>query len=93
VVSRISDVSSLVPLYEEAEQQQVVRFGFDNYVQHRLAFAFVLAKVGDLSRAHSELDRWCQLHIQGGFGPPEDKRPDLQRRLHELLDEAAEAAT
>lgn len=34
---RISDVPSLLPLFEEAERQPVVRFGFDNDVQHQLA--------------------------------------------------------
>lgn len=68
--ARISDVASLVPLFEEAEHRPVVRFGFDNYVQHRLAYAFVLARAGELVRARAELDRWCERHVFGQFGPP-----------------------
>ena len=86
--SRINDVPSLVSLFEEAERQPVVRFGFDNYVQHRLAFAFVLARTGDLTRARAELDRWCELHVYGQFGPAEGRRSDLQGELRDLLEKA-----
>lgn len=87
--SRINDLASLVPLFEEAERQPAVRFGFDNYVQHRLAFAFVLARTGDLTRARAELDRWCELHVQGQFGPADGLGSDLQVELKDLLDRAA----
>ena len=88
--SRISDVASLIPLFEEAERQCNERFGFDNYVQHRLAFAFVLARTGDLDRARAELDRWCERHISVGFELEASRRSSLRGELHALLDAAVE---
>jgi hypothetical protein len=82
---RITDVPSLIPVFEEAERQPAVRFGFDDYVQHRLAYAFVLARTGNTERARTELDRWCQRHLFGQFGPPEDTRSAAAERLHELI--------
>jgi hypothetical protein len=82
---RITDVPSLIPVFEEAERQPAVRFGFDDYVQHRLAYAFVLARTGNTERARTELDRWCQRHLFGQFGPPEDTRSAAAEKLHELI--------
>jgi hypothetical protein len=86
---RITDVASLVPLFEEAERQPFERFGFDNYTQHRLAYSFVLARTGDLTQARIQIDRGCQTHVFGRFGSIEERRQPLAERPHQLLDAAA----
>jgi hypothetical protein len=55
----IRDLPGLVAAFERAEAAHSLRFGFDNYVQHRLAYAFVLAEAGENERATAQLDRWC----------------------------------
>lgn len=56
----IQDITDLVREYEAAKQRRAVRFGFYNYVQHPLAFALVLARVGRLEAARAELRRFLQ---------------------------------
>jgi hypothetical protein len=38
------------------------RFRFDNYIQYRLAYAFVLAAVGRRHEASEQFDMWWALH-------------------------------
>lgn len=60
----IQDQGALVAVFEKAESASTVRLGFDNHVQHRLAFAFVLAEAGKHERAVAQLDRWCAKHAE-----------------------------
>lgn len=53
------------------------RSGINNYVQHRLAYAFLLARTGAEDEARAELDRWI------AFLPEE--RETLRSKLRELL--------
>ena len=57
---RIGDLPSLVSLYEEARARPVVRFGFDNFTQARLSYAFVLRAAGYEVLAEQEFDLWTQ---------------------------------
>jgi hypothetical protein len=60
----IQDLTALVVAFERAEAAHSPRFGFDNYVQHRLAYAFFLAEAGEHERATAELDLWCDKHAE-----------------------------
>jgi len=62
---RIDGLGSLRQLFEEAQARPVHRFSFDGYVQHRLAYAFVLAALGETERGDEELAAWLELHGQG----------------------------
>lgn len=79
---RISDVRSLLPLYEEAIEQPVHRFGFDNHVQYRLSYAFVLAATSQGEAAREQLDQWCDLHLSS-LAP--DRASRVRSELHERL--------
>jgi hypothetical protein len=72
----ITDLPGLIAAFERAEAHDSPRFGFDNYVQHRLAFAFVLAAAGESERGAAELDRWCVTHAAD-----EDIAAELRRLL------------
>ena len=54
----ITDLPSLTRAFEREEARIGGQFSFDNYVQHRLAYAFSLAKAGQNDRAITELQRW-----------------------------------
>lgn len=75
--SRISDVPSLLPVFEQARRRHVTRFAFDRYPQQPLALAFLLARLGDVQRAHREFDAWCRAQ--------EDLPSAAEDRLRELL--------
>lgn len=57
-------------------------FGFYNFVQHPIAFAFTLAKVGRLGEALIEIERFCHLRDS----------PAIESRIREMLS-AADAAS
>ncbi len=59
---RVRDIRSLIPLYREAEAATTCRFGFDNYTQYRLGYAFALAAVGQGEESRRQLDTWLNLH-------------------------------
>lgn len=62
----ITDVASLLPLFEEQISAPVTRFGFENDPDQRLALAFAHGFLGDLGAAHGELfgvgrrPAWCR---------------------------------
>ena len=58
--ARVTDLPSLVSLYEEVGSRPTVRFGPDNYPQHRLSFAFVLKATGYDILADQEFTLWTQ---------------------------------
>jgi hypothetical protein len=87
--SRMTDVPSLLPIFEDAERQPVIRFGFDNYTQHRLAYAFVLARCDNVTTAHRQLDHWVANEHLMALGLPVERQVAVARRLHELLDDVA----
>lgn len=82
--ARITDVPSLLPLYAEAIDRPFERFGFDNLVQHRLSYAFVLAATGHHLDAREQLDRWCDTHLRD---LTEDRASRTSAELHERLEQ------
>ncbi|MGH2807965.1 MAG: hypothetical protein ACRDKT_11905 [Actinomycetota bacterium] len=78
---RVSDLPSLISLYEEARSRPVVRFGVDNYTQHRLSFAFVLKAAGYDVLAVEEFDLWAE---RCGREMPADAIAQLRGHLHAL---------
>jgi hypothetical protein len=55
----IDGLPSLPAAFEREAARTGGQFGFDDYVQYRLAYAFVLARLGWRDRAESELERWA----------------------------------
>lgn len=51
----IHDLSSLLDAFVREKQRPITRFGWNNYVQHRLAHAFTLAASGDTGRRSASL--------------------------------------
>jgi hypothetical protein len=68
----------LIREFEAKKERPFVRFGFDNYVQEPLAYAFTLAKVGRSVDAESEVNRWATR-----LGLHQSVRDALLRRLRE----------
>jgi len=58
-VNEIQDLRRQFELAKE-RSESAVRFGFYNYLQHPLAYAFVLAQVGQLSKAEAELKKYSK---------------------------------
>jgi hypothetical protein len=54
----VSNESDLVQEFENKKQRAFVRFGFENYLQEPLAYAFTMARVGRLLDAEAEIARW-----------------------------------
>jgi hypothetical protein len=46
-----NDLADLPAMFEAKRTRPFVRFGFDNYIQEPMAYAFTLAKLGDERRA------------------------------------------
>jgi hypothetical protein len=74
----VNDLADLVREFEAKKRRPFVRFGFYNYVQEPLAYAFVLAGMGRWTDAESEL--------QGHFERSR-LRESVERRLIQLLGE------
>lgn len=77
--SQASDVTQLPAAFAKASEMPVRRFGTDNYVQQRLAWAFSLAVAGDPEAARQHLDLW--LRRSGS-----DLADNLVNELHERLE-------
>jgi hypothetical protein len=75
-VDAVTDSSSLLAAFDREQGREGGQFGFDDYIQYRLAYAFALARIGQLDRAVVEFARWSS-RVQ----PP----ADAQRQLFELL--------
>jgi hypothetical protein len=78
---RVSDLDSLPPLFEEARVQPVGRFSFDMYVQHRLAYAFVLAATNRPNESRQQFDTWLDR-----YGPrlSDPLIEELRRKLDDV---------
>jgi len=76
----VHDLPSLIRCFEQQKAPPAVRFGFYNYVQQPLAFAFTLARANRIDEAEAELARYSEL--------PE--LPGLQRSrlIHMMRDQA-----
>jgi hypothetical protein len=77
---RVREVGDLRPVFEDRLRQRNLRFGFFNYVQHPLAYAFTFAKLRNAAAA----TEW----LQKAF----DQRPDdfdvaTRQKLTKLLDD------
>ena len=75
---RVDGVASLPDLFRRAERARSTRFGFDHYVQHRLALAFVLVALGSEEEGQRELATWLARH---GDRLGHRQQDDLERRL------------
>jgi hypothetical protein len=78
---KVGDMPSLISLYEEARSRPVVRFGFDNYTQQRLSFAFVLKAAGYDVLAEEEFALWIE---RCGRDIPAPAIEELRARLRAL---------
>ena len=74
----VNTLADLVREFEAKRQRPFVRFGFDNYVQEPLAYAFILARVGRWADAEAEIIRY----LEGG-----QLREPIRNRLLQLLRE------
>ncbi len=83
--ARIGDFPSLTSLYEEARSRPVVRFGFDNYTQARLSFAFVLRAAGYDVLAEEEFNMWTQ---RCGRDLPDATKDQLRTHLRAIRRES-----
>lgn len=75
--ARVRDLEQLAVLLGELQRRKTVRFGFHNYVQHPLAYAFTLARLGRRNEALAELQK--SHHMSD---------PELARQLTEALEHA-----
>ena len=82
---RIGDLPSLVSLYEEVRARPVVRFGFDNYTQARLSYAFVLRAAGYEVLAEQEFDLWTE---RCGRDLPQETKDELRTHLRSIRRES-----
>lgn len=57
----IRDLPTLADAFQREESRRGGIFEFDNYIQHRLAYAFTLAKLGRQERAEVQLERWLSM--------------------------------
>jgi hypothetical protein len=76
----VNDLSDLVREYKAAKLRPAIRFGFYNYIQQPLAFALVLAKVGRVEEAVTEMTRFLK-----GDHIPES----IKAKLLQMLDDYA----
>jgi hypothetical protein len=74
----VNTLADLVREFEAKKERPFVRFGFYNYVQGPLAYAFVLARVGRWADAEAEIGRY----LDGGH-----LREAVKSRLLQLLRE------
>jgi hypothetical protein len=75
-LDRIDGLLSLPAAFEREEAREGGQFGFDNYIQYRLAYAFTLARLGREDRAEAEFARWVAATATS---------PDVRSTLRELL--------
>jgi len=75
-LDQIDGLSSLPAAFEREQAREGGQFGFDNYVQYRLAYAFTLARLGLVDRAEAEFARWAAGSVAS---------VDVQAKLRELL--------
>jgi hypothetical protein len=78
----IEDLPTLTNAFEREESRPGGQFGFDNFVQHRLAYAFALARLGQEARATEEFERWVGSHVV---------ESEVGERLREALSATAPA--
>jgi hypothetical protein len=77
---QVHDERDLLGVVEMLRSRPVVRFGFDNYVQHPVALAFTLARVGRVEDARTELQK-AHAYSAGSAV--------VRSRLDRLLEDAA----
>jgi hypothetical protein len=75
--------SAVLEAYEAKRRRPTHRFGFENYYQDMLGYAFTLARVGRMTEAEEWLNRSVSIHW------PDDA--DVSRELARLLHAAAGA--
>jgi hypothetical protein len=75
-LDQIDGLRSLPAAFAREEAREGGQFGFDNYVQYRLAYAFTLARLGLADRAEKEFARWVERSAVS---------VDVQANLRELL--------
>lgn len=57
-LDRVRDAPTALVCAESLRSTKAIRFGFDNYVQAPLAYAFLLARTGSTDAARRVLDEW-----------------------------------
>lgn len=87
--ARVSDLASLIPLFDEEDRLPRVFSFFSGGCQTLLARAFVNAGVGELDTGREYLRQWCDQYIFSSIGPPEWKRAAVAQKLGDLLEKAA----
>ena len=80
---RVRTLEDAGDVFKEWESRPYIRFGFENYVQAPLAFAFVLAHLGKTDEAESWLERCLG----------NDVRPEAKPKLRSLLKKAISEGT
>jgi hypothetical protein len=84
VVPLTSDVA-IREAFEAKRKRATTRFGFENYYQNVLAYAFTLARVGETADAESWLARYLEAN------EPDDE--EIAAKLRNLLAEATSRPT
>ena len=80
---RVRTLENAADLFRDWRARPYVRFGFENYVQAPLAFAFVLARLGQADEARAWLERCFRNHV----------RSEAKRKLRGLLRVAINGGT
>lgn len=78
---RIDDLPSLMSLYEVVRSRPVARFGFDNYTQARLSYAFVLRAAGYEVLSEEEFEAWTK---RCGADLPSETHDKLRGHLRSI---------
>ena len=81
---RSSTLAELPQVFEFMKARPATRFGFYNYVQHPLAYAFTLARLGEEQQAREELGRYLGMEAVAESTMP---------RLLDLFDDALNEET
>ncbi|MCB9420298.1 MAG: hypothetical protein H6667_10855 [Ardenticatenaceae bacterium] len=80
----IQNPNDIPRVFEEqlrlTKERKVQRFGFFNYTQHPIAYAFTLAKIGEREKARKMLEETIQ---RGGVA--QKCEDDLKQKLSDLL--------
>ncbi len=61
--SRIHHLKDLDILFLEKINRKFIRFGFHNYIQHKLAYSFLLKKIGNIAEANKYYNEYKSLFI------------------------------
>ena len=78
--AQVQGEPDLLPAFQREAAREAVRFNFYNYSQQPIAYAFILARLGDLDSAKAELEKACAMH---------DASVTVRQRLKEMIGQFA----